>query len=147
MLEIPLIHANANQQSMIDGNDWRVNISLLLIELIIEWFMIIWGMALGTVISLPFSGILADQFGWQWIFYVQGLLAVAWCLAWALLVFDSPAQHPRIHEKELQLYLTTMEAPTHAAVIHSLTQIASAVHPKHLKLICLALLQCWICSY
>lgn len=77
-------------------------------------------MALGTVISLPFSGVLAHYVGWEWIFYVQGILAVVWCLAWALLVFDSPAQHPRIPQKELQLYLTTMNTPTNTAVIHSL---------------------------
>jgi len=73
------------------------------------------GMALGTVISLPFSGLLATTWGWEWIFYLEGSVAVAWCLAWALLIFDSPTQHPRIHQTELQLYLDTMEAPTQSA--------------------------------
>lgn len=67
------------------------------------------GMALGTVISLPFSGILAAAFGWEAVFYVQGGLAMIWCLLWLIFVYDSPQDHPRIHPVELELFETSMQ--------------------------------------
>lgn len=66
------------------------------------------GMALGTVISLPFSGILAAAAGWESVFYVQGGLALVWCFLWLIFVFDSPEDHPRIHPVELELFETSM---------------------------------------
>jgi|688.fasta_scaffold1406698_1 hypothetical protein len=61
-------------------------------------------MALGTVISLPFSGILAAVGGWESVFYVQGGLALIWSVLWILFVYDSPEEHPRIHSEELKLF-------------------------------------------
>ena len=62
------------------------------------------GMALGTVISLPFSGMLADAFGWESVFYVQGSMASIWCILWVIIIYDSPHQHPWIHPDELQMF-------------------------------------------
>jgi ACS family sodium-dependent inorganic phosphate cotransporter-like MFS transporter 5 len=36
------------------------------------------------------------------VFYVSGVLALAWCAAWWLLVFDTPDKHPRISSEEKQ---------------------------------------------
>ncbi len=66
-------------------------------------------MALGTVISLPFSGILADKLGWEAVFYVQGGLAMVWCVLWLVFVYDSPQDHPRIHPAELELFESSMQ--------------------------------------
>jgi predicted MFS family arabinose efflux permease len=66
-------------------------------------------MALGTVISLPFSGILADQLGWEAVFYVRGGLAMIWCVLWLVFVYDSPQAHPRIHPAELELFESCMQ--------------------------------------
>lgn len=66
-------------------------------------------MALGTVISLPFSGILAASLGWESVFYVQGGLAMIWCLLWLVFVYDSPQDHPRIHPAELALFESSMQ--------------------------------------
>ena len=61
-------------------------------------------MSSGTVIALPFSGILAEKLGWESVFYVQGGLGAIWCVAWVFLVFDTPQDHPRIHPAERQLF-------------------------------------------
>jgi MFS family permease len=61
-------------------------------------------MALGTVISLPFSGILASVGGWESVFYVEGGLALIWCVLWLLFIYDSPEEHPRINSEELNLF-------------------------------------------
>ena len=74
-------------------------------------------MALGTVISLPFSGILADAFGWEAVFYVQGGLAMIWCVLWIFLVYDSPQDHPRIHPKELELFESCMDDGGHGHAV------------------------------
>nr|CAG4648619.1 EOG090X04X8 [Polyphemus pediculus] len=71
------------------------------------------GMALGTVISLPFSGILADLFGWESVFYVQGGLAFIWCILWIFFAYDSPQQHPRIDPAELELFESSMDRGGH----------------------------------
>ena len=40
------------------------------------------GSYVGTVMALPLSGILAQHFGWEWIFYVFGVLGLLWCISW-----------------------------------------------------------------
>jgi ACS family sodium-dependent inorganic phosphate cotransporter len=67
-------------------------------------------MSMGTVVSLPFSGFLAETFGWQWVFYVLGGLAAIWCILWIFLVFDSPQQHPRLHPEEKKLFHFSLSA-------------------------------------
>lgn len=58
------------------------------------------GSALGTVISLPLSGYLADQLGWESVFYVFGVFGIVWFVFWALYIFDSPSRHPSITRAE-----------------------------------------------
>ncbi|KAK4009536.1 hypothetical protein OUZ56_018670 [Daphnia magna] len=70
-------------------------------------------MALGTVISLPFSSILFAALGWEAVFYVQGSLSMIWCVSWLIFVFDSPEDHPRIHPVELELFETSMHHDDH----------------------------------
>lgn len=38
------------------------------------------------------AGVLAAALGWASVFYVMGGLSLVWCLLWACLVADSPAQ-------------------------------------------------------
>ena len=40
--------------------------------------------------------------GWPSIFYISGVLGLLFCIPVMLLVFDSPADHPRISEEELK---------------------------------------------
>lgn len=61
------------------------------------------GSHMGTVLSLPISGALANSDflgGWPSIFYVFGSLGVIWFIAWMMLTASSPAEHPRISEAE-----------------------------------------------
>ena len=36
------------------------------------------GAHMGTVVSLPLTGLLCDAFGWQFVFYAFGALGVIW---------------------------------------------------------------------
>uniref|UniRef100_A0A1L8DE91 Sialin n=2 Tax=Nyssomyia neivai TaxID=330878 RepID=A0A1L8DE91_9DIPT len=56
----------------------------------------------GTVVAMPLSGVLAQYWGWESVFYVSGAIGCIWCLAWLLIVKASPAQDPYISEEEKQ---------------------------------------------
>jgi ACS family sodium-dependent inorganic phosphate cotransporter len=55
---------------------------------------------LGTVLSIPSSGLIAGWLGWEAVFYLHGGLAVIWCFLWAFLVSDEAKSHPFISEEE-----------------------------------------------
>ena len=52
--------------------------------------LLISAISLGTVFSLPITGWLVREFGWQWPFYLFGAVGVAWYAAWHLLARDGP---------------------------------------------------------
>ena len=58
------------------------------------------GAQAGTVIAMPLSGVLADDVGWESVFYVFGGFGVVWFIFWAFLTFDTPSSHPRISNEE-----------------------------------------------
>ncbi|XP_013398324.1 uncharacterized transporter slc-17.2 isoform X2 [Lingula anatina] len=67
------------------------------------------GPFVGIVICLSISGLLCEiqlDNGWPFIFYVYGGLCFIWLCGWYLLVFDSPASHPRISQAERE-YIET----------------------------------------
>ncbi|XP_063242977.1 sialin [Bacillus rossius redtenbacheri] len=71
--------------------------------------------SLGAAITMPVCGYLIAAVGWQSVFYVTGLVGVAWSVVWFLVVFDSPAQHPRISREERE----TIEKAIGGSASHS----------------------------
>ncbi|XP_058804926.1 sialin isoform X2 [Phymastichus coffea] len=70
------------------------------------------GTALGTVISILLSGMIAANLGWKWVFYIEGLLCLIWCTAWLILVQDSPEQQKIIiTDEERQFILNSQGEP------------------------------------
>lgn len=53
---------------------------------------------------MPSSGYLAGLLGWEYIFYIQGGLGFIWCLAWTLLISDSPRESRFLGQEELDKY-------------------------------------------
>jgi ACS family sodium-dependent inorganic phosphate cotransporter len=49
---------------------------------------------------MPVCGFLIASLGWESVFYVTGVVGLAWSVVWFFVVFDSPAQHPRISQEE-----------------------------------------------
>ena len=66
------------------------------------------GMTLGTLICLPFTGMLASEFGWESVFYVQGGFSLIWYVLWLFFVYDSPMHHPRISRQERDFIYSSM---------------------------------------
>ncbi|XP_046544390.1 LOW QUALITY PROTEIN: sialin-like [Haliotis rubra] len=61
------------------------------------------GSWLGTVVSMPISGVLCVSNilgGWPSVFYIFGAVSCVWVLAWFCLIHETPADHPRISKSE-----------------------------------------------
>ena len=69
------------------------------------------GAQMGTVLGIPISGLIADSLGWQAVFYIQGAMSVFVVGSWWYVVYDSPAQHPRISAKEREYITSTTATP------------------------------------
>jgi len=70
----------------------------------IDMFGCLAGSAVGTAVTYPLSGLIMAVLDWQYVFYMTGVLTLTWYAFWWYLVYDSPAQHPRISNAE-QKYL------------------------------------------
>ncbi|KAK0146018.1 Sialin [Merluccius polli] len=68
------------------------------------------GAQLGTVIALPLSGEICYYLDWTWIFYIFGMVGLVWFVLWALLVSNSPSDHPRISEREKHYICSSLES-------------------------------------
>jgi ACS family sodium-dependent inorganic phosphate cotransporter len=60
------------------------------------------GIPIGTVFALLVTPIIVLQLGWEWAFYLFGLVGVIWYAAWQRWVTTLPVDHPHIGEEELQ---------------------------------------------
>ncbi|CAF2744252.1 unnamed protein product [Rotaria sp. Silwood2] len=58
------------------------------------------GSYIGTFMSMMFGGLIAVYWSWEWIFYLSGVLALAWTLAWFYLTAESPSTHTTISNEE-----------------------------------------------
>ena len=50
------------------------------------------GSMMGTVVSLPITGLICDYWGWEAAFYAFGSVGVIWFIFWTIFVYDTPAK-------------------------------------------------------
>ncbi|XP_067687386.1 uncharacterized transporter slc-17.2-like [Haliotis asinina] len=58
-----------------------------------------------TALVFPLSAFLCKldfAGGWPSVFYLYGVLGICWTFIWVYTVYDDPAHHPRINQKERQ---------------------------------------------
>ena len=60
------------------------------------------GIPIGTVFALIVTPIIVEYLGWEWAFYLFGIVGVFWYIAWQRLVTTTPDEHPRISDEEKQ---------------------------------------------
>ena len=72
------------------------------------------GIPIGTVFALVVTPIIVTELGWEWAFYLFGLVGVFWYIAWHLVVTDTPETHSRISAVEAQFIAAN--APAAGAV-------------------------------
>ncbi|KAJ8680683.1 hypothetical protein QAD02_016470 [Eretmocerus hayati] len=63
------------------------------------------GTALGNVVFIFASGIIATYLGWKSVFYVEGVASLIWCIAWAILIQDSPEEQKILISHEEREYI------------------------------------------
>lgn len=59
------------------------------------------GGALGTVTTWQCAGLIIVTYGWPYVYYSMAMVTLLITLAWAYLVANDPASHPRITDQEM----------------------------------------------
>ncbi|KAM8779028.1 sialin isoform 3-T3 [Rhynchonycteris naso] len=67
------------------------------------------GAQLGTVISLPLSGIICFYMNWTYVFYFFGVVGIIWFVLWIWLVSDTPETHKTISHQEREYILSSLK--------------------------------------
>ncbi|XP_042884921.1 sialin-like [Penaeus japonicus] len=67
------------------------------------------GMLLGNMVALGGSGLVVEWFGWRWVFWISGILALVWTPLWLFLVCESPEEHPWITLDEKRLLAVNLD--------------------------------------
>ncbi|XP_029818706.1 sialin isoform X3 [Manacus vitellinus] len=67
------------------------------------------GAQLGTVVSLPLSGLICYYMNWVYVFYIFGALGVLWWFFWMCLVSDTPETHRSISHAEREYILSSLK--------------------------------------
>ncbi|XP_053566413.1 sialin [Bombina bombina] len=67
------------------------------------------GAQLGTVVSLPLSGLICYHMDWVYVFYIFGVFGVLWYILWHFAVSDTPQCHPSISDIEKQYILSSLK--------------------------------------
>ncbi|XP_021707463.1 sialin [Aedes aegypti] len=58
------------------------------------------GSSVGVALFFPLFGYIISWTSWEYVFHFCGIFGTVWYVAWLYFVYDSPAEHPRIHPKE-----------------------------------------------
>lgn len=64
------------------------------------------GGSVGIALFYPFFGYIISIICWEWVFYLSAVFGGIWYVGWLYLVYDTPAQHPRIAADE-RIYIET----------------------------------------
>ncbi|XP_069829593.1 sialin isoform X2 [Dendropsophus ebraccatus] len=67
------------------------------------------GAQLGTVVSLPLSGLICYYMDWIYVFYIFGALGVIWFILWFFIVSDTPQSHSTISDSEREYILSALK--------------------------------------
>ncbi|CAK9799361.1 Vesicular glutamate transporter 2 [Anthophora quadrimaculata] len=67
------------------------------------------GGTFGTILTYPMVAVIAEKTCWENGWYIPSLLMVIWIVFWAILTYDSPAEHPGISDEEKQYILNSQE--------------------------------------
>lgn len=56
------------------------------------------GSAIGAVFSSVVNGLLCSYAGWEWAFYVPGIMGMTWCITYFFAVHTDIDTHPRMSQ-------------------------------------------------
>ncbi|XP_050080465.1 sialin [Anopheles maculipalpis] len=58
------------------------------------------GSSVGVALNFPLFGYIISWTSWEYVYHFCGIFGTVWYAAWLYFVYDSPAEHPRIHPNE-----------------------------------------------
>ncbi|XP_053670033.1 sialin [Anopheles nili] len=58
------------------------------------------GSSVGVALNFPLFGYIISWSSWEYVYHFCGVFGTVWYVAWLYYVYDSPAEHPRIHPSE-----------------------------------------------
>ena len=61
------------------------------------------GGTFGSVVTFPLCGIIIDNLGWVWVFYITSVITFVWFVMWIFFLTDLPEDDPFISQEEKQL--------------------------------------------
>lgn len=61
------------------------------------------GIPVGTLFALLSTGPIVSAWGWQWVFYLFGVIGLVLATVWLVLIRNSPAEHPGVSPAERAL--------------------------------------------
>uniref|UniRef100_A0A1A9ZSQ1 Major facilitator superfamily (MFS) profile domain-containing protein n=1 Tax=Glossina pallidipes TaxID=7398 RepID=A0A1A9ZSQ1_GLOPL len=60
------------------------------------------GFSIGIGLTYVICGFIIDNFSWRYAFFTTGSLGMLWCFLWYMLAYNTPHEHPRITNEELE---------------------------------------------
>jgi len=60
------------------------------------------GISVGNILAFPLATWIMTVFGWQYVFFIFGLLGFIWCAFWLFLAANRPEEHKTISPTELE---------------------------------------------
>uniref|UniRef100_A0A1B0GEM0 Major facilitator superfamily (MFS) profile domain-containing protein n=2 Tax=Glossina morsitans morsitans TaxID=37546 RepID=A0A1B0GEM0_GLOMM len=60
------------------------------------------GFSIGIGLTYVICGFIIDNFSWRYAFFTTGSLGMLWCFLWYMLAYNTPHEHPRITDEELE---------------------------------------------
>lgn len=70
------------------------------------------GTLVGTIIGNGFSGIVCQKLGWEWAFYIFGIVSVVWSIPWFIFIKERPRKDKFCSEAETTYIESTLKVPT-----------------------------------
>ncbi|XP_069462354.1 sialin isoform X2 [Ambystoma mexicanum] len=67
------------------------------------------GAQLGTVVSLPLSGLICFHMDWIYVFYIFGAFGIIWFVLWMIIVSDTPETHRTISPSEREYIIASLQ--------------------------------------
>lgn len=70
------------------------------------------GGSIGTALTYLMCAVIINYFNWETAFYTTSLIGIVWYCFWLYFAYDSPQQHPRISQAELNYIMENIPSTT-----------------------------------
>lgn len=71
----------------------------------------------GVLLNWSMTGFIIKHFGWHYVFYAVGIVLGIWAIVWYIVVYDTPAVHPKITESEKEFILSKLNTTSTRAKV------------------------------